>query len=68
MSKLGENIDSILEMLKNGDTVDIKTIRDQLLLSDTAIFKLMDESGLIELNEDAARITKPGLELLFIGI
>ncbi|NJD53774.1 MAG: hypothetical protein FIB07_13010 [Candidatus Methanoperedens sp.] len=68
MSNFGEKIDSILEMLKNGDTVDIKYIRDQLLLSDTAIFKFMDESGLIELNEDTVRITKSGLELLLIGI
>ena len=68
MSKFGENADSILEILKNGDKMDIETIRDQLLLSDTAIFKFMDEFGLIELNEGKARITKPGLELLFIDI
>ncbi|CAG1003808.1 hypothetical protein METP3_03552 [Methanosarcinales archaeon] len=67
MSKFGENTDSILEILKNGDTMDIETIRDQLLLSDTAIFKFMNEFGLIELNEGTARITKPGLELLLIG-
>jgi len=68
MSKFGENTDSILEILKNGDKMDIETIRDQLLLSDTAIFKFMDEFGLIELNEGKARITKPGLELLLIDI
>jgi len=68
MSKFGENADSILEILKNGDKMDIETIRDQLLLSDTAIFKFMDEFGLIELNEGKARITKPGLELLLIDI
>ena len=68
MSKFGENADSILEILKNGDTVDIGTIRNQLLLSDTAIFKFMNESGLIELNEGTARITKPGLELVLIDI
>ncbi len=68
MSKFGENADSILEILKNGDTVNIEIIRDQLLLSDTAIFKFMNEYGLIELNEGTARITKPGLELLLIDI
>lgn len=68
MSKFGENTDLILEILKNGDKMNIETIRDQLLLSDTAIFKFMDEFGLIELNEGKARITKPGLELLFIDI
>jgi len=68
MSKLGENTDSILEILKNGDIVDIKTIIDQLLLSDTAIFKFLNEFGLIELNEGTARITKPGLEFLITDI
>ena len=64
MSKFGENTDSILEILKNGDVVDLKIIRDQLMLSDTAIFKFLNEFGLIELNEGTVRITKPGLELL----
>ena len=68
MSKFGENTDSILEILKNGDTVDIETIRDQLLLSDTAIFKLLNEFGLIELSEGTVRITEQGLELLKIDI
>ncbi len=64
MSKFGENIDSILEILKYGDIVDIKTIRDKLMLSDTAIFKFLNEFGLIELNEGKVKITKPGLEFL----
>ncbi|VVB54531.1 Uncharacterised protein [uncultured archaeon] len=68
MSKFGENTDSILDILKNGDTVDIETIRDKLLLSDTAIFKLLNEFGLIELSEGTVRITEPGLELLKIDI
>jgi predicted methyltransferase len=67
MSKFGETIDRILEMIQNGDKVYLKTIRDRLMLSDTAIFKFMNEFGLIELNEGTVRITKPGLELLVLG-
>ena len=66
MSKFGENTDTILEMLKNGDKVYLKTIRDRLMLSDTDIFKFMDEFGLIELNEGTVRITKTGLDLLIL--
>jgi len=66
MSKFGETIDRILEMIQNGDKVYLKTIRDRLMLSDTAIFKFMNEFGLIELNEGTVRITKPGLELLVL--
>ncbi|MFZ3383345.1 MAG: hypothetical protein WA144_05415 [Candidatus Methanoperedens sp.] len=68
MSKFGENIDSILEILKNGDIVDIKIIRDKLLLSDTAVFKFLNEFGLIELNEGKVKITKPGLEFLITDV
>jgi len=64
MSKFGETIDRILEILKNGEKVDIEVIRDKLLLSDAVIFNFMNEFGLIELNQGTARITKPGLELL----
>ena len=68
MSKFGQNTDSILEILKNGDVVDLKTIMDQLMLSDTAIFKFLNEFGLIELNEGKVRITKPGLEFLITDV
>ena len=64
MSKFGQDTDSILEILKNGDIVELKTITDQLLLSDTAIFRFLNEFGLIELNDGKVRITKPGLEFL----
>ena len=67
MSKFGENIDTILEMLEKGDKVYLKTIRDRLMLTDTAIFKFMNEFGLIELSEGTVRITKPGLDLLILG-
>ena len=64
MSKFGETADKILEMLKNGEKVDLNTIRDRLILSDPAIINFMNEFGLIELNEGTVRITQPGLELL----
>ncbi len=64
MSKLGETTDRILEMLKNGDKVDLEEIRDRLQLSGDAIFNFMNEFGLIEFEEGKVRITKPGLELL----
>ena len=67
MSKFGENTDTILEILKYGDKVYLKTIGDLLMLPDTAIFKFMNEFGLIELNEGTVRITKPGLELLILA-
>lgn len=64
MSKLGETTDRILEMLKNGDKVDLEEISDRLPPSGDAIFEFMNEFGLIELEEGKVRITKPGLELL----
>jgi hypothetical protein len=64
MSKFGETADKILEMLENGENVDLNAIRSRLLLSDAAIFNFMNEFGLIELNEDTVRITQPGLDLL----
>ena len=64
MSKFGETIDEILEMLKNGEKVDLNAVKDRLLLSDAAIINFMNEFGLIELNEGTVRITQPGLELL----
>lgn len=64
MSKFGETTDKILEMLKNGENVELNAIRDGLLLSDAAIFNFMNEFGLIELNESTVKITQPGLDLL----
>jgi len=64
MSKFGETTDRILEMLENGEKVDIEVIRDKLLLSDAAVLNFMNEFGLIELNQGTAKITKPGMEIL----
>lgn len=64
MSKFGEITDRILELLHNGEKLDIKIIEERLSLSDTAIINFMNEFGLIELNEGTVRITESGLELL----
>lgn len=64
MSKFGETADRILEMLHNGEKLDINKIEERLSLSDTAIIYFMNEFGLIELNEGKVRITESGLELL----
>lgn len=61
MSKFGENADMILEMLHNGEEVDLDEI---VLPLDAAIIDFMREFDLIELNEGTIRITKSGLELL----
>jgi len=64
MSKFGETADRILEMLHNGEKLDINKIEERLSLSDAAIIYFMNEFGLIELNEGKVRITESGLELL----
>lgn len=64
MSKFGEMADQILEMLENGEKVDIEAVRSRMLLSDTAVLNFMIEFGMIELKEGSVRITKSGLELL----
>jgi len=64
MSKFGETADRILEMLHNGEKLDINKIEERLSLSDAAIIYFMNEFGLIELNEGKVRITHSGLELL----
>lgn len=61
MSKFGENADMILEMLHNGEEVDLDEI---VLPLDAAIIDFMREFDLIELSEGTVRITKSGLELL----
>ena len=64
MSKFGETADRILEMLHNGEKLDLKKIEERLSLSDETIIYFMNEFGLIELNEGKVRITESGLELL----
>lgn len=64
MSKFGEMADQILEMLENGDKVDIESVKIRMLLSDTAVLNFMNEFGMIELKEGSVRITKSGLEFL----
>ena len=64
MSQFGETADRILEMLHDGDKLDLKKIEERLSLSDAAIVYFMNEFGLIELNEGKVRITESGLELL----
>jgi predicted methyltransferase len=64
MSKFGETSDRILEMLYNGEKLDIEKIEERLSLSNASLIYFMDEFGLIELNEGTARITESGLELL----
>jgi predicted methyltransferase len=62
MSKFGEDADMILEVLHNGEKVDLIEIKDRI--APFAIIDFMSEFGLIELNEGTVRITKSGLELL----
>ena len=63
MSKFGDNADMILEMLYNGEKVDLDEIGDSISPM-AAIIDFMSEFGLIELNEGTVRITESGLELL----
>lgn len=53
----------ILEMLHNGEKVDLDEIKDRIAPF-AAIIEFLSEFGLIELNEGTVRITKSGLELL----
>ena len=63
MSKFGDNADMILEMLNNGEKVDLDEIENRM--SPLAeIIDFMSEFGLIELNEGTVRITDSGLALL----
>lgn len=64
MSKFGEIADRILELLHNGEKLDIEEIEEILSLSDRALIYFMNEFGLIELNEGTVRITKSGLDLM----
>ncbi len=63
MSKFGDDADMILEMLHNGEKVDLDEIKDRIAPF-AAIIEFLSEFGLIELNEGTVRITKSGLELL----
>lgn len=64
MSRFGEIVDSIIEMLENKEELDVGVIRKKLLLTDTTILIFMNEYGIIELEGCTAKITEPGLELL----
>jgi hypothetical protein len=64
MSKFGDTADRILEMLHNGEKLDIKIIEERLSLTDAVIINFMTEFDLIELNEGTVRISKSGLDLL----
>jgi len=64
MSKFGEKADRILEMLYNGEKLDLKKIEERLMLSDASLIYFLNEFGLIELNEGTVRITGSGLDLL----
>jgi hypothetical protein len=64
MSKFGETADRILEILHNGEKLDLEEIEKILSLSDAAIIYFMNEFGLIELNEGKVKITESGLDLL----
>lgn len=64
MSKFGETADKILEMLHEGEKLDIKIIEERLSLSDTSLIDFLNEFGLIELNEGTVKITGSGLDLM----
>lgn len=64
MSKFGETVDRILEMLHNGEKIDLKKLEERFSLPDAHIICFMNEFGLIELSEGKVRITDSGLELL----
>ncbi len=64
MSKFGETVDRILEMLHDGEKIDLKKIEERLSLPDPALIYFMDEFDLIELKEGTVRITDSGLEFL----
>jgi len=64
MSKFGETADKILEMLHEGEKLDLKIIEERLSLSDTSLIDFLNEFGLIELNEGTVKITGSGLDLM----
>lgn len=64
MSKFGENMDQILEILQNREYVDLTELRVTLPYSNLAIINFMNEFGLIEFNGRNVRITKSGKEFL----
>lgn len=63
MSKFGEDADMILEMLYNGEELDLDEMENSIPPL-AVIIDFMKEFGLIELNEGTVRITDSGLELL----
>ena len=64
MSKLGENADLVLELLKDGKKIHIKEIEKNIPPADHAVLDFMKEWGLIDFEEGEATITGFGQALL----
>jgi len=64
MSKFGETIDKILELLYEEQINTVYELEKKVKITDTAILDFMREAGLIELNMQSLRITESAAELL----
>ncbi|MCZ7361202.1 MAG: hypothetical protein O8C55_14120 [Candidatus Methanoperedens sp.] len=64
MSKFGETIDKILELLYEEQINTVYELEKKVKITDTAILDFMRDAGLIELNMQSLRITESAAELL----
>ncbi|MCX9075198.1 MAG: hypothetical protein OIN88_11185 [Candidatus Methanoperedens sp.] len=64
MSKFGETVDKILELLYEEQINTVYELEKKVKITDTAILDFMREAGLIELNMQSLRITESAAELL----
>ena len=63
MSKFGETVDSILELLQKEEKMSLKEFNKKMHLIDQSILDFMKENGLIEIEHEYIRIAGFGLEL-----
>ncbi|HLB71624.1 MAG TPA: hypothetical protein VJJ51_11330 [Candidatus Methanoperedens sp.] len=64
MSKFGETVDKILELLYEEQINTVYELEKKVKITDTAILDFMRDAGLIELNMQSLRITESAAELL----
>ncbi len=64
MSKLGENADLVLELLRDGKKIHIKEIEKKVPQAGHAVLDFMNEWGLIDKEKGEITVTGFGLALL----
>ncbi len=67
MSKSGETVEKILELLSNVKTMRKTDLKRKIPQEDARILYFLEEFGLIESDIDYIRITQSGEELLTVG-